>query len=176
MTQIKRSHLFMFFIITAPVIIFISCQSQMKKKAWKDDGYLYEMTYYGDTAKTFFGIVDIHYPTGEKFGRYYVKDGMKEGVSKYFNKDGKLVEETDFNDGRPNGFHTEFYPDGKLKVYAIYNYNTAIYALVFDQSGKIKKTHWAYDINAPDTIKLGEEYLAKIRVPLMKGFDTITDF
>lgn len=67
------------------------------------------------------GVWISYHQTGTKSGEVAYKAGRRNGITKYFAKNGSIISSSEFVDGKRNGLMTTYYPDGK--VWAEYHWS-----------------------------------------------------
>ncbi|TIH13080.1 toxin-antitoxin system YwqK family antitoxin [Marinifilum sp. JC120] len=70
-----------------------------------------------DTNKPFSGIYSEYYDSGQRFpkSRIVVKNGVMDGGFYHYNPDGTLREKGTNRDGKIYGYHSLYWPNGKIK-------------------------------------------------------------
>lgn len=108
------------------------------------------------------GLMKEYYENGKLKLSSEVINGKQNGISKSYFENGKLNNECEFKNGITNGFYKEYFINGKLRMFALRNNDTTTYYEEYDENGILVNEYREIKIKAPNAIKLGDEFIAKI--------------
>jgi antitoxin component YwqK of YwqJK toxin-antitoxin module len=124
-------------------------------KAYFPDGKIYHLVHFADHTKAFNdhwdGTVTQYYENGERSGEFIVKNGLLEGLSKYYNGKGILVKEYGLTkDSIKTGAYREFFDNGRVSLERNYQNGQAVgYEYMFTERGDtdryyaMSEGHWS---------------------------------
>lgn len=94
-----------------------------------------------DTNKPFSGIYTEYYDAGQQFpkSRIVIKNGVMEGRFYHYYPDGKLRERGTHSGGKIYGYHSLYWPNGKIKQKFFVGRDKAGYNYEYYDSGKIRE-------------------------------------
>ena len=87
-------------------------------------------------GEPFTGICFSLFDNGNVDNECEMKNGLKDGVSKYFNDNGDLIREWNYTNDKRNGICKWYHDNGKIKMEVGYNNESQEYQKEFDINGK----------------------------------------
>ncbi|WP_320006799.1 toxin-antitoxin system YwqK family antitoxin [Maridesulfovibrio sp.] len=92
-----------------------------------------------DTNKPFSGIYAEYYDSGHQFpkSRIFIKNGVMDGGFYHYYPDGKLREKGTNRNGQYYGYHSLYWPNGKIKQKFFMNRDKAGYNYEYFDDGRI---------------------------------------
>ena len=181
------------------IILSLGCERAIHKE-YKVEELLYKINYFGDTLKNFKSDVKAYTLTGELFDEYHTVNGLKEGIEhayykdatlkwreyysnnrknglcQYYYNNGVLAKAVIYKNDTINGYEVQFFANGSLREYSVSCMDAPIYVHTLDSIGGLVNNLWSYQIHYNKTLKAGEKFTAKFKVPVINGLNRDSDF
>ncbi len=122
------------------------------------------------------GIFKEYYQNNNIKSFFEYKDGLQHGCSYFYNEAGKLQQCTEYYEGKEKGNFFEYFTSGILKMYAILD-TIPLYYIKFNEKFEVIDEYRFVQIKwLKDTIKLGDEAKANIKIfgPKVKTYKIAT--
>ena len=98
------------------LLIIISCSKEIQlDQLVERNGLSYEV----NNEKPFTGSTLSYYSNDQLESRIEYKDGLKDGLSETFNKNGQIIKSENYKENVLNGLYKSFHENGQLRVKVI---------------------------------------------------------
>ena len=83
------------------------------------------------------GIIRLYYENGTVERDWYATKGVTDGLSKEYDKGGRLINKSNFKNGLPHG-ESEVYRNGVIRYYFLFHHGKLIKKKIFNKDGHLE--------------------------------------